>query len=122
MFFGFKVSQNGISPDPIKLRTNDAIKLPTNVSGTRSLLGLFNYFKNHVDRYAEISQFINQLLKKNVEFRLLPECQKALETLKKKLLLEPQLSFPNFEKEFFVNTDASQKVNGAVLFQHDNLM
>lgn len=60
LFLGFKISKDGISPDPIKLRTTDAIKSPTNVSETRSILGLFNYLKSHVDKYAVISKPINQ--------------------------------------------------------------
>ena len=45
--------------------------------------------------------------------------QKAFEELKKKLTSPPVLTFPDFEKSFVVETDASSVAVGAVLAQRN---
>ena len=48
---------------------------------------------------------------------MVPQCNEAFDQLKEKLLSPSILSFPQFDKVFMVDTDASQHGIGAVLSQ-----
>jgi len=48
------------------------------------------------------------------------ESVKAFEALKNALITAPILAFPNFEKDFIVQTDASGYALGGVLLQYDS--
>ena len=48
------------------------------------------------------------------------ECERAFHELKTRLCSEPILRSPDFDKEFILQTDASEKGIGAVLSQNDD--
>jgi len=52
-----------------------------------------------------------------VKFQWNEECQKSLDTLKKKLVIVLILLFPYWKKEFHVHVDASSIALGAILDQ-----
>ena len=60
------------------------------------------------------------MLRKNEPFIWGDAQQEAFETLKQKLLEEPILVSPDFSREFWVVTDASDYALGAVLEQKDD--
>ena len=60
---------------------------------------------------------MHQLLAKGITFDWTPECQQAFEDLKGKLVSLPVLAFPDFDKSFVLETDASIQGLGAVLSQ-----
>ena len=53
----------------------------------------------------------------HAEFVWSKECQLAFDSLKQKLTTAPVLVYPNFERSFVLETNASIKVLGAVLSQ-----
>ena len=57
------------------------------------------------------------LTQKGVEFLWSPPCQEAFERLKTLLSEAPLLAFPNFNRDFVLETDASGVALGAVLAQ-----
>ena len=56
-------------------------------------------------------------LTKDAPFDWTPECQNAREHMKQRLTETSVLAFPNFVKEFLLETDASGKGLSAVLVQ-----
>ena len=60
---------------------------------------------------------MNELLKKDNEFKWTEKQQKAFETLKRKLIEYPILGYPDYEKPFILFTDASGTELGAILSQ-----
>ena len=73
--------------------------------------------------YSKIAKPLNDLLEgeasklKNEELELTPEVLQAFEDLKKKCMTAPVLVFADFQKPFWLETDASGEGLGAVLLQ-----
>ena len=63
---------------------------------------------------------MNQLLKKEVKFIWREKQQKAFEILKEELIKAPVLTYPDFNKQFIIFTNASKRGLGAVLSQLDD--
>lgn len=119
-YLGHKISDKGITPDDSKYTIIENYPIPQNADEVRRFVAFCNYYRKFIQNFASITQPLNKLLRKNVQFLWSPECQKAYETLKQKLL-EPQiLQFPDFSKKITLTTDASSFACGAVLSQnHD---
>jgi len=116
-FLGHRVGKDGLKPDPGKIEKIRDIKIPTTVREVRAVLGLFSYYRKFVEGFSKIAKPLNELLKKESEFKWGERQQKAFEELKERLIKHPILEYPNFEKEFILITDASGEGLGAVLSQ-----
>ena len=60
---------------------------------------------------------MEKLLRKDIKFQWIDECQQSLDILKEKMVKTPILVFPNWSKEFHVHVDSSSITLGAVLTQ-----
>ena len=58
-------------------------------------------------------------LNETKEFNWMPEHQLAFDALKVALVTAPVLSYPDFNREFMLETDAYLQGLGAILFQQD---
>lgn len=83
----------------------------------RQFLGKINYYHKFIDNCAIRLEPLHNLLRKNVPFVWSPDCQDCFEDLKKRLCSEPILQIFNYEKEIFIETDASRIGIGAILKQ-----
>ena len=135
-YLGHEVSGEGICPDPEKIRAICEFPVPEDVKGVRSFLGLSGYYRRFVKGYAAISGPLRSLLcgedlqksrkRKKKEkrrqvtkiiFEWTQACQAAFDLLKEKLCSAPVLGYPDFQKPFILETDASFAGLGAVLSQ-----
>jgi hypothetical protein len=120
-FCGHFISTNGISTDPAKIDSIKTWPLPTSPTELRSFLGLANYYRRFVNRYAAISTPLYAMLSKRHVWR--PgsdwplDALAAFQALKTALTTTPILSAPDFSQPFIVHTDASSTATGAVLMQ-----
>ena len=105
-YFGHVVSQ-GIRTYSKKLQAVDKYPLPCNVKMLRSFLGLASYYRRFIPDFAKVTTPFHALMKKEVEFLWVSQCQHAFEELKTYLTTAPVLAFPNFEVPFYLETDAS---------------
>ena len=53
IFLGHKVSREGVSPNPGKVREVDEWLTPKNKTELKSFLGLINVYKEHLDQLAD---------------------------------------------------------------------
>lgn len=130
-FLGFIVSQNGIKTNQKKVQAVKDFPIPKNLKELRSFLGMSGYYRRFIRDYAKIAKPLTALLRgedgrssktvsKNVIIKLDKEAIDAFNKIKKTLISdEIILSFPNFEKDFELTTDASNFSLGAVLSQND---
>ena len=116
-YLGFIVSSKGVLPDPDKLAAVDSFPVPKSVKEVRSFLGLCNYYRRFVEKFASIASPLNRLTRKDVSFVWTPECEEAFVELKRRLCSPPILAYPDFQQPFHLYTDASQSAIGYVLGQ-----
>lgn len=117
MYLGHIISENGIQPDPEKIKSVLQFPIPTSVKEIKSFLGLSGYYRKFIKSYSLISKPMTNLLRKDVTFNWDTSCQEAFDKLKNILCSEPILQYPDFTKPFIVTTDASGKALGAILSQ-----
>ena len=111
------MSADGIAADLKKVKAVQDFPVPTDVKIVRCFVGLTSYYRRFVPNYAKVARPLHQLTKKNVKSTWTQECQEAIDRLKELLTTSPVLAFPNFEKPFTIETDASGVGLGAILAQ-----
>ena len=116
-FLGYTVSEHGISADQGKVKAVQSWPQPRSVHEVRSFLGLCTYYRRFVPGFANIAKPLHQLSEKNAKFLWTEECDTAFRSLKHHLTKTPTLCYPDFEKPFILDTDASNVAIGAVLSQ-----
>ncbi len=116
-YLGIIVGNGKIQMDPKKLKgiaNWPILKTPTDIC---KFLGFTGYYRYFVQGYSKIAHPLLDLTKKATVWEW-TECQhKAFEELKTCMCLWPVLTQPNFEKPFFLQTDASAYGMGTILSQ-----
>ena len=85
------------------------------VRGVRSFLGLANFYRRFIKDYTQIARPLNDLTKKDQAFKWKDSQQIVFDTLKQRFTTAPILAFPDIDKQFCLETDASDFATGAVL-------
>jgi len=116
-YLGLLCSKRGVRINPKRIEAVLKIVPPRNIRGVRQFLGLSNYYRKFLERYAELVHPIQLLTSPKNRFEWTEQCQKAFETIKEALTSAPILIHPDLEKRFSLKTDASQYAVGAVLSQ-----
>jgi hypothetical protein len=73
--------------------------------------------RKFIKNFADITHLLMELTKESTPWNWNSACQTAFEILKEKLTSQPVLAHPQFDKKFYVATDASDTGMGAVLMQ-----
>jgi len=87
-----------------------------------SMLGVLGFQRPFIPGFAKITKPLMNLLKKTLPFLWTEECTTALTTLHHIVTSEPILIFPDQERQFILEVDASQYATGAILYQADKVM
>lgn len=117
-FLGHVLTDQGMKPNPNKIKCIEEYPLPTSEKQLRGFLGVTGYYRKFIEGYARLAQPMTKYLKKENSLNPNdPEYITAFENLKKNIINHPILKFPNFAKPFELTTDASNYAIGAVLTQ-----
>ena len=116
-YLGHIVSAEGVGTDPEKIKAVNHWPVPQSSHELRSFLGLCTYYRRFVANFSSIAKELYKLTERSAPFVWTESCQRAFEKLKNVLSSTPVLSYPIPEKEFILDTDASNEGIGAVLSQ-----
>ena len=118
-YLGHVISAEGISPHATKVEAVQNLSSPKSVKDVRSFLGLAGYYRRFVRGFATVAAPLTDLTKQDRRFDWTTECEQAFQTLKTLISSAPVLQYPRFDREFIVQTDASDVGVGVVLSQLD---
>ncbi|WVZ68334.1 hypothetical protein U9M48_017290 [Paspalum notatum var. saurae] len=98
-FLGHVISNGGIAVDQSKVSEVQNWKIPEDVKGIRSFLGLAGYYRRFIEGFSMIAKPMTALLEKNIKFQWTSACQKAFEELKKRQLRDHEKNYPTHDLE-----------------------
>ena len=117
VFLGFNISEDGISISNQHLRAIREYPRPTNAREVRTIIGLFSFFREFIDGRARLMQSLIKVSKDDIPFEWADEQEEAFLNMRNQLASDMVLAFPDFDKEFVVQTDASGIGIGGLLLQ-----
>ena len=94
--------------------------MPETYTQVHAFCGLAEHYRRFIKGFANIVHPLYDVLGKKVKMGvvdLLPEVWETMNILKRKVQSMPILVFPDFDKPFLLETDASKEGLGAVLSQ-----
>jgi len=119
-FLGHILSKDGLLTDPDKIKAIQEMKAPKCIKQLRGFLGLCNYYRRFIQNYSMLSNPLEKLCSSSYKTLNWNEsCNENFIKLKEKLMTTPVLAYPDYERSFILDTDASFDCIGAVLSQLD---
>ena len=122
-YLAHHVSQKGVLPSKKNLESIAQCPTPDTYTKVKSFVGLVGHYRCFIKGFAKIAAPLYDLTsgdnkdKKLEHVNLSPEALEAFDHLKAACLQAPILAFPDFDKPFLLETDASGRGLGAVLPQ-----
>lgn len=114
---GHKLSKEGVAPDPANIEKIRSWQAPDNAKKLKTFLGLTGYYRQFVKDYSKIAQGLTDLTHDDVPWIWTKDHQAAFEELKRILVSNVVMNYPDFSKPFIVKSDASLGAIGYVLTQ-----
>ncbi|KXJ73632.1 hypothetical protein RP20_CCG015350 [Aedes albopictus] len=117
-FLGYLLNTDGLRTNPEKIRPIVEYERPTTVTKLRRFLGMANYYRRFIPDFSGITAGLTDLLKtKTKVIRWTEEAEKSFCEIKELLISAPILGSPDFNKEFTIQTDASDVAVAGILTQ-----
>ena len=116
-FLGHWVSPAGITIDLERTKAVRNFPPPKNLRALARFIGMANFFSKFIPSFAARVEPLNRLRRKGVKYKWGDEQQAAFDDLKSAITSPPVLAFPDFNKTFVLQTDASTHSLAAVLLQ-----
>ena len=113
-WLGYNLTSDGISPDIDKAEAVKAMTLPTSINQIQFHLGLFQFFKVLIDKYALIAAPLSAVTSSDHPWKshklsgdLPKEASDAWYKLRDIIISRPVIAFPDFSLPFQLFVDAS---------------
>ena len=119
-FLGHLVTRRGIEPNKEYIKIIQNMRIPTNKKQLGRFLGMVGWIQKFCPLLSYVTAPLSELRRKNNKFAWTKECDKLFAAIKQKIQRHFKLQHPDFNKKFFVQTDASNYAMGAVLLQHND--
>ena len=119
-YLGYRLTPDGLLPNAFQTKAVAEFPIPSSLHELRQFIGLASYYRRFIEGFASIAQPLHLLTRKGIKFVWSTACQDAFQLLKEKLVSHPILRYPDFNKDFVLETDASIRGLGAVLNQEQS--
>ena len=116
---GHLLTETGIAVSHDKLAKIQEWPLPKTGKQLASFLGLITFVRQHVRHFADVTANLESIKRTKGDIIWTPDLTKSFELIRHAIAHAPLLSFPDFNKSFYVATDASCLGIGGVLYQPD---
>ena len=116
-YLGHVVTNEGVKPDPLRVKAIKEFPTPKNTKDVKSFLGLAGCYWKFIPQFSKIAKPLNELLKKDQKWRWEQEQIEVFHLLQDALSREPVFNYPDFTKPYILTCDASGFVVGAILSQ-----
>jgi hypothetical protein len=117
VFLGFLLTPDGIQVDPKRFQKIRDLQPPTNQKQTKILIGFLAYYRKFLKGFSALSAPLRMLLRKDAVFEWTEVHDQALQKMKDALLENVVLLYPDMNKTFHIQTDASKMAAAHVLLQ-----
>ena len=119
-YLGVILEEGMTRMDPVKVKGIRDWPTPNLIKDIRSFLGFCNFYRPFIKGFSTIARPLNELTRKNTEWKWETPQQQAFTTLKQRVTSEPILTHPDPDKQYTLEVDASGFALGAVLSQRGN--
>ncbi|GFR90992.1 Pol polyprotein [Elysia marginata] len=117
-FLGYKVTPNGITPVPEKVKAITEFPKPSDKKALQRFLGMLNYYHRFLPGIAKCLAPLTEATKSRSKVTTwTDDCQTAFEAAKSSLASATLLNHPDPKSESRLSTDASDSAIGAELSQ-----
>ncbi len=116
-YLGVILEKGVTQMDPTKIAGIDTWPVPKNATEVWKALGFFNFYRPFIKDFAFITRPLHKLTRKDQEGQWGQEEQKAFDTLKRRITMEPVLAHAKLDDQSKLEVDASGYAVGAVLLQ-----
>ena len=119
IYLGHIVGNGLVQPETSKIEAIQKWSTPETKKQVRAFLGLTGYYRKFIPSYSATAAPLTDLTRKFGPNKVnwTPQCEEAFQSLKSSLCSNPVLYSPNFERDFILQADASERSVGAVLSQ-----
>ena len=116
-YLGFVITGDHVMMDPIKVDEVKSWPVPTNLKQLCSFISFINFYWRFIKEFSHIAQPLHELTKINIKWTWNKEHQDTFDKLKDLICDAPVLTYPDPEKPYMVETNASNYAVGVVLSQ-----
>ncbi|GFU04368.1 retrovirus-related Pol polyprotein from transposon 17.6 [Trichonephila clavipes] len=114
-YLGHIISAEGVRTDPEKVSAVKNWKRPENLRELRSFLGLCTYYRKFVKGFSNIARPLHKLTESKQKFQWTKDCEDSFLQLKEALTSSPILIYPQPDKPFILDTDASNECRSSII-------
>ena len=114
---GYVLTRSGLAPQPKKVEAIHRMVAPSNRKTLRRFLGMINFYRDVWKQRSHVLAPLTAMTSNKSQFKWGKEQQEAFDEIKRVIAREVTLTFPDFDKEFHVCTDASDYQSGGVIMQ-----
>lgn len=119
-FVGHVVSGKGFKPLQCHVSAIAEYPRPSCKKELQRFLGLVNFYRHFIPDMAQTAEPLYRLTRQGQGWHWTPECEQSFETLRQSLKSRPLLAYPQWDKPFWVEVDASSISVGGVLTQESD--
>jgi hypothetical protein len=116
-YIGHKITRDGLKPDPEKVKAINDITTPKDKKDLMRFLGMVNYLAKFVPSLSDLTQPLNELIKKDIEWHWTKTHENAFNRVKSSLMQDKLLKYYDVTEPVTLSVDSSSYGIGACLMQ-----